>query len=48
MKLAGLQQYLITYWESGKKYCYRMGTNNIEDYRNTLKGQYNRFTIEEV
>ena len=48
MKLAGLQQYRITYWMGGSKYCYRMGTNHIDEYRQQLKKQYERFIIEEV
>lgn len=40
-----MKQYLITVWEDGGKYSYLMGTTNIEDYKNTLKKQYDRFTV---
>lgn len=43
-----MKQYRITVWEAGKKWCYRMGTNNIQRHRKQLNEQYNRYTVEEV
>lgn len=40
-----MKQYLITVWEDGGKYSYLMGTTDIEDYKKTLKRNYDRFTV---
>lgn len=46
-----MKEYLVTVWEIweyGRKWSYRVGTNNIEDLKQTLKQMYNRFTVEEI
>ena len=43
-----MKEYLITVWDDGSKYSYRMGTNNIKDYEKQLKKDHDRFVVQPV
>lgn len=43
-----MKQYRIQYWEDGGKYTKVISASNANALRESLKQQYNRFTMEEI
>ena len=41
-------QYRINFWEGGKQYTTVISASNATALRQSLKQQYNRFTMEEI
>ncbi len=46
-----MNEYLVTIWDKewqNRKYCYRIATTDVEEYKKQLKKQYDRFTIDYI
>ena len=43
-----MTSYRIQYWEGGKQYTTVISASNATALRQSLKQQYNRFTMEEI
>jgi hypothetical protein len=43
--MAEMNDYLVTVWHDGEKYCYVMGCTDPEKVREEYKETYDRFTM---
>lgn len=46
MQIAGLTQYLVTYWEGSTRHSYQVGAFSKEGLARHLKKVYSRFKID--